>query len=260
MKKLNASEKSKGVLIFATNTSSIDYVAIARRAEKLINHYLNLPVTIIEGTRSNNLRYNIDTGVIEPWYNLGRSSAYELSPYDQTILMDSDYLIFDDNLLKILSTVGDYSIVKNNTFVDDITPKSMGPHSLPALWATVIAFNRTPKSQMLFDLVARIERNYSYYRKLYNIPTTNYRNDYAFTIADNILNGYTQDSSNYIPWSIYTIANTIDRLELINDRLQLTTKGQGFVLPKQSLHIISKRYLLSNECDQLIRAATNARI
>jgi len=258
MKNLSVSEKSKGVLLFATNTDTIDYVAIARRAERLIDHYLNLPVTIVTSNQSNNTRYNIDTGKVELWHNRGRFDAYSLSPYDQTILLDSDYLIFDDNLLKILSTVNDYNIVKHNTFVDDVTPKTMGRYSLPTLWATAIVFNKTAKSQMLFDLVARIERNYTYYRKLYNIQASNYRNDYAFTIADNILNGYTQDIANYIPWPIYTVANPIDSLILDNQQLRLITKGQGYVLPKQSLHILSKQYLLSDACERLIKEAINA--
>ncbi len=258
MKNLNVLEKSKGVLLFATNTATIDYVTIARRAERLINHYLKLPVTIVSGTTTKNTRYNIDTNLVESWNNSGRSNAYELSPYDQTILLDSDYFMFDDSFLKILDTVTDYIIPQYNNFVGEPSLDNMGKYSLPSLWATAIVFNKTEKSQMLFDLVARIERNYSYYRTLYNIQATNYRNDYAFTIADNMLNGYTQDPANYLPWPIQTVASTIDSLELKDQTLLLKTNSKGYVLPKQNLHIISKRYLLSDACDELIKAAINA--
>ena len=259
MKNSNKLEKSKGVLLFATNTSTVDYVSIARRAERLINHYLNLPVTIVTNTNSNkNSRYSVDSKKFETWNNSGRHSAYTASPYDQTILIDSDYLIFDNNLLKILDSTQDYTIAQHNKFIDAHTPVNMGKFSLPTLWATAIVFNKTAKSQMLFDLVARIERNYSYYQKLYNLQTNSFRNDFAFTIADNILNGYTQDKSNYLPWPIFTVANPIDSLELKDQKLFLKTSGQGYVLPKQSLHIISKTYLLSDACDQLIKAATDA--
>jgi len=258
MKKSNKLEKSKGVLLFATNTATIDYVAIAQRAERLINHYLQLPVTIVSGKPKANNRYNIDSNLIEQWNNGGRSDAYKLSPYDQTILLDCDYFMFDDSFLKILDTVIDYAIPRYNNFVGESSLENMGKYSLPALWATVIVFNKTEKSQMLFDLVARIERNYSYYRTLYNIQATNYRNDYAFTIADNMLNGYVQDSANYLPWPIRTVASTIDSLELKGQTLLLKTNSKGYVLPKQNLHIISKRYLLSDACAQLIKAATDA--
>ena len=154
MNNSNASEKSKGVILFATNTDTVDYVAIAHRAERLINHYLNLPVTIIETLQTTaNKRYNIDTGTFETWNNKGRGTAYDLSPYDQTLLIDSDYLIFDNNLLKILDTLQDYTIARHNHFVGNTPLPLMGKYSLPTLWATVVIFNKTAKSQMLFDLL-----------------------------------------------------------------------------------------------------------
>ena len=46
MKNSSASEKSKGVVLFAFNADT-DYVAIADEASKLIKHHLNLPITLI---------------------------------------------------------------------------------------------------------------------------------------------------------------------------------------------------------------------
>lgn len=259
MNKSNVSGKSKGVVLFATNTDTVDYVSIAYRAERLINHYLDLPVTIVETSQTTaNKRYNIDTGTFESWNNKGRGTAYELSPYDQTLLIDSDYLIFDNNLLKILDTLQDYTIAKQNKFIDGSQPRMMGKYSLPTLWATVIAFNKTAKSQALFDLVKRIERNYAYYWRLYNVNATNFRNDYAFSIADNMLNGYAQDKKNYLPWPIVTVNRPIQRLSLDKNRFFLETNDQGYVLPKQSLHVMSKKYLLGDELAALIEVATDA--
>lgn len=259
MKNSNTSGKSKGVLLFATNTDTVDYVAIAHRAERLINHYLELPVTIIESSlKTKNKRYSIDTGQFESWNNKGRGQAYDLSPYEQTLLLDSDYLIFDDNLLKILDSLQGYKIAKQNNFIDGTQILTMGKYSLPTLWATVIAFDKTNKSKLLFDLVKRIERNYTYYWRLYNISATNFRNDFAFTIADNIVNGYTQDQQNYLPWPIITINKPIQRLSLRDQKFFLQINDQGHVLPKQNLHIMSKEYLLSDSLDQLIKDAIDA--
>lgn len=259
MKNLNVLEKSKGVVIFANNTNTIDYLSIARRAERLINHYLNLPVTIIQNNpTTKNIRYNIDTGVYEPWNNSGRSLAYELSPYDQTILLDSDYLVFDKNLLKLLESVTDYKIMRSNRYIDDSSPDKMGTYSIPTLWATVIVFNKTSKSKMLFDFVSRIERNYGYYRRLYNIPTCNFRNDYAFTIADSVLNGYHQSIENYIPWPMLSVSKAIDSIDLVGNKFLIKSQGQGYVIPKQNIHILSKSFLLSDNCEHLIQKAIDA--
>jgi hypothetical protein len=259
MTNLNKSEKSKGVVLFATNTDTIDYEAIAHRASRLISHYLKLPVTIITNNiKSKNQRYSIDSGQFEQWNNAGRAQAYALSPYDQTILLDSDYLIFDDNLLKIVDTVNDYTIARHNTYIDGADAGAMGTYSLPTLWATVVVFNKTPRTKLLFDLIGKIERNYSYYKKLYNIRESNYRNDYAFTIADNILNGYCQDPINYLPWPIVSFCNKVQSIKLKDGKLLVKSDTQAWAMPKQSLHVMSKAYLLSDDCNILIEDAINA--
>ena len=47
MKTSSVQEKSRGVLLFAFNTTEIDYVEIARRSARLVRHTLNLPVTLV---------------------------------------------------------------------------------------------------------------------------------------------------------------------------------------------------------------------
>ena len=120
MKNSNASEKSKGVVVFAFNTSHVDYVALADETSKLTSHNLKLPITLITdhgstpkfaydkivrvNSQSGNTRS--DQGVDKEWRNFGRYMAYELSPYDTTILLDSDqeYLLvnFDWIFVNIL--------------------------------------------------------------------------------------------------------------------------------------------------------------
>lgn len=259
MTNLNESEKSRGVVIFAKNSDTIDYETIAARSARLIKHFLKLPVTIITDVKeSTNRRYNIDTGEFETWHNQGRYRAYELSPYDQTLLLDCDYLVLDDSLLKILDTLEDYKIVRHNSYLNSQPVPPMGKYSLDHLWATVVAFDRSSKSKMLFDLVGRIERNYSYYRRLYNIEATNYRNDYAFTIADLILNGYSQDPKNYIPWPMLSITYLIDHMEIQGNKLIIRTPKQAYVLPKQNIHVMRKSWLVSNDCDNFIQGIVNA--
>lgn len=252
MNQLKKLEKSKGIVIFANNTESIKYVKLAEKAAYLAEKNLSLPVTILTNTLDNNLtnknkRFSVDTGAMESWNNLNRYMAFELSPYDQTILIDSDYLIFDNNLLKLLDTVNDYCLHSNNIFVDNLKHKEiLGKYSLKSLWATVIIFNKTKKSELLFKLVKRIQNNFPYYCKLYNIQHTNFRNDYAFTIADNIINGYKQDNSNYIPYPLISVGEPLLDFQIKNESFFIKTKSKAFVLPKQNIHILSKKYLEEN--------------
>jgi len=244
MMNLNASAKSRGVVLFALNTPTVDYEHIAAQAARLISHTLNLPVTVVTETTTN--QTNVRTGYLAgtAWYNLDRYRAYELSPYDETLLLDSDYLILDNSLLKILDITDDYRMVTNNQSPRQSMDGTMGVLSLNYVWATAIAFKKTPKTRQLFDLVGRIQRNYEYYRKLYHIRERNFRNDYAFAIADNIINGYTPSQG--IPWTMLTIDKSIKKLEIKNNNIIVREEETAHVIPKQNIHVMDKDYLQSD--------------
>jgi hypothetical protein len=246
------SEKSRGVLIFATNTKEIDYVKIANINAKLIKRYLGLPTTIVSGSKSNNKRY-LDGKVVE-WQNAGRCEAYDLSPYDQTLVLDGDYLIFDDNLLKVLDTVTDYSIAKTNVYVNTNAIDTLGEVAIsPMLWATVIAFNKTQKSKDLFTFAKMVQDNYPYYRELYRIQMGNFRNDVAFTIADRLVNGYVESDATKIPWPLLTIQGKVNEI-IIDDWIKVVTDNGAYVLPYTSIHFHDKLYLQSEQFERIINA------
>jgi len=184
------------------------------------------------------------------WFNGDRYRAYELSPYDETLLLDSDYLVLDRALLKILDTTVDYNIMTDNqNFVQTMTG-NMGELSLNYIWATAIVFKKTTKSKMLFDLVGRVQNNYRYYCKLYNIRSSNFRNDYAFAIADNIINGYT--ASPGIPWTMLTVDKTVRALEIRNNKIVVREDDTAHMIPQQSIHVMDKLYLQSDSYEEFI--------
>ena len=250
MTNLNASVKSRGVVLFAFNTDTVDYELIAKRASKLITHTLNLPVTIITdvGELPTNFRQGYAGGTV--WYNSGRYLAYELSPYDETLLLDSDYLILDDSLLKILDSTVDYTIMKTNQSPTNNMSGNMGMLSLNFVWATAVAFKKTTRSKLMFELVGRMQHNYDYYIRLYNLRERNFRNDYAFAIADNIMNGYTASAG--IPWSMLTIETPISKIEINHNKLIVREQQRAHVLPQQNIHIIDKNYLLSDDYQKFV--------
>ena len=250
MTNLNASVKSRGVVLFAFNTDTVDYKLIADRAGRLITHTLNLPVTVI--TEMSGPQTNTRLGYAHgtQWFNGDRYRAYELSPYDETLLLDSDYLVLDDALLKVLDTTADYNIMTDNQNFHQTMSGNMGEMSLNYVWATAVAFKKTLRSKMLFDLVGRVQDNYRYYCKLYNIRSSNFRNDYAFAIADNIINGYT--ASPGIPWTMLTVDKTVKALEIRNNKIVVREEEVAHVISRQSLHIMDKLYLQSDAYEEFI--------
>ena len=250
MTKSNVPAKSRGVLLFAFNTTQLDYVKIAELSARLINHTLQLPVTIISDNDIKNTLINYKPGQGTAWRNGDRYRAYELSPYDETLLIDSDYLMLDSNLLKLFEQDFDYRIMSGNYSQSGTWPDRMGPYGLPYLWATAVLFRKTDKTKMLFDLVGRIQRNYGYYLNLYHIKYGSFRNDYAFTIADNILNGYTQGLG--IPWPMLTFTEVIESMTFANNLVTIKEKEKAYVIPKQNIHIMDKEYLLSDNFTEFL--------
>jgi hypothetical protein len=250
MTNLNASVKSRGAVLFAFNTDTVNYELIAKRASRLITHSLGLPVTVI--TQQFSIQTNTRIGYAHgtQWFNGDRYRAYELSPYDETLLLDSDYVILDDSLLKLLDTTVDYTIMTDNQNFNQSMTGNMGELSLNFVWATAVAFKKTPRSKMLFDLVGRVQHNYGYYCKLYNIRRGNFRNDYAFAIADNIINGYAPSPG--IPWTMLTVDKTVEALEVKNNKIVVREKDSAHIVPLQNLHVMDKEYLQSDEYNRFI--------
>lgn len=125
--------------------------------------------------------------------NQTRFSAYELSPYDETILLDCDYLVQSDVLNKCWGSCHDVLINKqahrpNGTILKGPEWR-LSPHGIRMFWATCVYFKKTPLAQHIFSLVEHVRDNWSFYRIVYGIQNTLFRNDYAFSIAIHKLNG-----------------------------------------------------------------------
>ena len=263
---LNDSAKSRGVVVFAFNTN-VNYVQIADCTSRLIAHHLHLPITLITDHDSDP-KFDYDQIIrIDPqgdtwrigdvtnrWRNFGRYLACELSPYYETILLDTDYLVFDDSLLKLFETEFDYKLMHYTRTPDNLNFGDMGEISLPFVWATVVLFRKTLRTQTFFNLIGRIQRNYNYYRMLYNIREGNYRNDYAFAIANNIISGYSLNEQQSIPWKMLTVNDTIERIRLTDTQILIYHKDQGVVIPYQNVHVMDKVYLQSRDFEQVVEA------
>lgn len=221
--------ESKGVLIFAYN-SKIDYLRIATVAAKLAKKHLGLPVTLVTNDVSSvdpvfdQVIYKDTTGPQYErmfkfthskektvWHNQNRSSAYDLSPYDKTLLIDADYLMFNDSLAKLFDTNLEFACFDE---VYDLTGDHMlqqsavvGRPGVKMQWATVVYFSKTEFAQGVFEFMSLIKQHYSYYSALYDFSLELFRNDYTLSIALQTLSGYKENNFNKIPGRLMT-ANT----------------------------------------------------
>lgn len=254
----------KGVLLFAFNTDTVDYYNMAITTAKRVNHFLNLPVTVVtdSSVNPNNYEYKFhNVFIIEPdrtnvkgknvWINKGRYQAYELTPYDETIILDTDYLINSNKLLDIFELNQNF-ICHNNThflFHPDNHQEQISATMYNTLWATVIGFKKTDTTKQLFECIKMVQENYKHYAQLYNMYTLMFRNDYAISIAHRIINGHCEDTSNYIPWSLVHAGSDISisklsdsefNTEYIMFRKNNKDKNEYMIVKDTDFHCMNK--------------------
>jgi hypothetical protein len=217
---------TKGVLLFAFNNAEIDYIKQAIFCAKKIKEHLKLSVALV----TDNISYletaypfykkYIDVVLLVPeekttqlknfsdgayslkkleWKNQSRPDCYEISPFDETIVLDVDYITCNDNLLNCFKIDEEFLIYKNpidvaNTVRNINSFDRISDRSIDMWWATGFYFKKSPFMKMYFDLVKHIKENWTYYRLIYQIPNTNYRNDFSFSIAIHILRGFQESS------------------------------------------------------------------
>ena len=222
-----------GVLIFAHNSRDVDYALMSIVAGSLAKYHLNVPVSLItdqstidwlkESNRypqaetlfdqiiivdrpstdnSRRLNDGVESKTV-PFINANRSSAWDLTPYDRTLLIDSDYLIFSSTLSEYWNYESSFMI---SSAMNDLRGDRKGvldswvsDEGIPLYWATNIMFTKNQESKLYFDLVKSIKENYQIYAEIYRFDSRIYRNDIAFSIAKHIVEGFITLPTNNLP-------------------------------------------------------------
>ncbi len=236
---------TKGVLLFAQNNSSVDYTKLAIYAASRVKKFLNVPVSVVTNDVTklvSNDKFKIIDKIIEldeqspytkffydgantsvnlQWNNISRSSAYNLTPYDETLVIDVDYIVNSTTLAYCWQQDQDFLIYKTSfdlaQWRDQREFTYVSDHSIPFYWATTFWFRKTKFTESFFELVSHIKANWYYYKSIYQIHSTNFRNDYGFSIALHILSGFSTDYLiGHMPSKMYYITDR-DFLVSIND-------------------------------------------
>ena len=80
-----------------------------------------------------------------------------------------------------------YNLVNQGT---ELSFDRVSDKTIPMYWATIIYFTKSDTAKNVFDLVSHIKENYNYYRTVYDISESKFRNDFAFSIAVHMLKGF----------------------------------------------------------------------
>jgi len=209
----------RGAILFAHNSPKYNYFSMAVYAARRINHYLDLPVTVITDEESvAKTDYSFDNIVITTpdknnkrdwgmWINKGRYQAYDFSPYDETLLLDTDYVVNSDKLLKTFDISQDFCCHdRTEYFMQPNLPlEVLSAYSFKTLWATAVMFKKTNKTEQIFRCLEMVQKNYDHYANIHGFISGTFRNDYALTLALRLVNGHMNDPENIIPWNLLHI-------------------------------------------------------
>ena len=277
---------NNGALIFAHNNEKVDYALMSIIAGGLAKKHLGIPVSLITDQstvdwmktskiydraeivfdkiiltvqpNTNNKRrlHDGSSADMVPFTNTDRPSAYDLTPYDRTLLLDSDYLIFSPALneywsseeVLISQSMADL-YETNRAGYQDRYVSDTGVH---LYWATTVMFSKNATGKRFFDLVEYVKKHYQYYGDLFRFSTQQYRNDISFSVAKHILDGFETDAVQCLP----PVLTTIDRdiLHNVDSNGKLTflintnmdTNFCAATIQGRDVHVMNKQSLVRN--------------
>jgi len=255
---------TRGVLLFAVDTETRSYTSLARFCAQKIKQHLQLPVALVtDKTITDSLFEHVITieadsaqtrqinGVTEQWKNFQRYRAYELSPFDETILLDTDYICGSDKLLTLFDYSKSFMCHRERLYLGARHSHDTVEHfgtNLDMYWATVVYFKKSTEAAAVFTMMRMIQTHYDHYAKIYRFSPNSYRNDYAITIAINAVYGHCADREVEIPWSLVNVEFNTDIKSIDANSYQLTFEKYHLDAMKkfkittynQDLHILNK--------------------
>jgi hypothetical protein len=243
---------SKGVLLFCFDTEHTQYHKILERCVKLVKKNICNDITVVTNLETyiklkplGFINYKFidpelgNTKLGKEWNNVDRHWAYDLSPYDVTLVMDIDYFPFTDNLRQFLDTGYDFLISKE---AYDLTGRHSFDHRrwsmIPMVWATVFVFKKGKKAKRIFDMVKYVKQNYRYFNEMYRIYSKNFRNDYAFAVALQQANGFLNYDT--LPIRLATLPTDCRILEFTDRGVAWQYNDEISHTQDQDVHILNK--------------------
>ena len=197
--------ENRGVCIIAYNNTEIDYMHTACLAAGYVKkHMKNNKVALItdDGTKTymetlfseeqinqlfdfiihseiqheHNPRRHFDS----PWTefsaqfsNKNKNDIFEMTPFDKTLLVDSDYFIQNNYYDHIFDTEVPLSMHRNALYLDGTPPylneRELNEAGIHHWWSTCVYFDQSEEASMFFDLWRLVKENWDYYLSLIHI-------------------------------------------------------------------------------------------
>jgi hypothetical protein len=218
---------TQGFMMFAYNNEQLDYTQLALVAAYAVKkHMPDYPVVLVTNQQSlehcknthghlmmaaafddivltnpeyeRNMRLHYDGAYHSfnaQFTNTNKHDIYNLSPFDETILIDTDYLCGNNNLSKLFGGQHDVAMFRDarNLRCEEpfTTERWLHYAGIRMWWSTVVYWRKSEEAEHFFNIWSAVKKNWEYYRFLYKFPGTLYRTDYSASIAAHMCDGWT---------------------------------------------------------------------
>lgn len=224
------SEETRGICFFAYNNDQLDYIKLAHIAAGYVKKNMKNnntclitdagsyawlqqsidpelhdmcfdEVVVHDPKHEQNARRHYDS----PWTefsaqfsNSNKHEIFELSPYDKTILLDTDFIVQNNFYDYIFETEVPFAIHKTASYLEHQPPylneQTLNEAGVHHWWSTVVYFDKSQyEAKVFFDTWAHVKEHWDYYHLLYQFPQGLFRTDFCVSIAAHLLNGYNND-------------------------------------------------------------------
>ena len=277
----------KGILVYAHNNRTVDYALLSIISGGLAKKNLSVPVSlvtdpttidwmkqslifdlantvfekviIVDRPQTNNQRFMRDgvNGQLIPFTNTNRSSAWDVTPYDRTLLIDSDFFVLSDNLNNYWDVDSDVLIGESMNDIYDHTrvgylDTNVSETGVKLYWATTVMFTRNATAKIFFDTVDHVKQNYNHYADVFRFDNRQFRNDVAFSVAKHILDGFEETGIGRLP-SILSVLDKDILYEVSKDGFKFlidykfTNTHCAASVKGIDIHIMNKQSIVRNK-------------
>jgi hypothetical protein len=138
-------------------------------------------------------------------------------------------MVNSGNLNRVFELPTDFASFRNCCYLmENHKPERIGKFGFETMWATVMRFKKTQRTEDIFSMIKMIQDNYDHYSEIHNFVPYMYRNDYALTLALRTVNGHIERYEDYIPWNLLHagLRTKVTRLSDTEYDLQRTDENQ----------------------------------
>jgi hypothetical protein len=227
---MTENKEESGICMFAYNNEKMDYIKFAHIAAAYVKRnmknnktclitdngtyaYLkdSIPtefhdscfdhVVIQDVEHSANPRRHFDS----PWTefstqfsNSNKHDVINLTPFEKTMLIDTDYFVMNDFYDHIFETDVPIAMHKYARYMEHQPPylneQTLNEAGIHHWWSTVVYFDQSEESRIFFDTWEHVKDNWDYYHLLYQFPPGLFRTDFCVSIANHVMNGFNENN------------------------------------------------------------------